>query len=243
MGNMNLIVIATLTLGGLSQSVWAASTKPNSGTQLTAASDAASIQCLDNDTALVDIATTVTSSGAVDSAEIKIAIDGDVPKTSGWIDPQDYIHNGRYKTAVSSFSQVFQNGSHSYSSCFVQSGAHGRLSKQTCAAPVNFEVSCAPIDVCRDVEVFGNVIGNGNLCAGQAIPIHIKGSFGEGGDLVITKGSFSKTIRADRSGNSCVYQAQYRPTDDGNAGAGSYSFSLFGDNGSVYSFSANLKCK
>lgn len=215
----------------------------NNGTKLTAASAAASIQCIDSNSALVDISTTVTSSGSVDSAAIRTSIDGNTAATTGWIEPQDFVHNGRYKTAVASFSQVFENGSHTVSSCYVQSGSDGRITKQTCAATSSFSVDCAPADPCADTEVFGNIIGNGNLCGGQAIPIHVKGSFGEGGSLVITKDGFSTSIPFERSGNSCVYQAQYRPGSDGNAGAGVYSFTLVGDNDAAYSFSANLKCR
>jgi hypothetical protein len=222
---------------------WSASTSANSGTKLSAASDAASIQCIDSNSAIVDLTTTITSSGAVDSAEIKASIDGGPALTTGWIEPQDFLHAARYKTAVASFSHILSNGNHTVSSCFLQSGADGRLSKQTCAPTSSFAVDCAPVDACAGTEVFGNIIGNGNLCSGQALPIHLKGSFGDGGTLVISKDSFSTTVRIDRAGESCVYQGQYRPNDDGNNGAGVYSFTLLGDNGTSYSFSANLKCR
>lgn len=215
----------------------------NNGTRLTAALGVASIQCIDSDSALVDISTTVTTSGSVDSAEIRTSIDGNAADTMGWIDPQSFAHNGRFKTAVSSFSQVFQNGSHTVSSCYVQSGADGRTTKQICAGSSAFTVDCAPEDPCSSVEVFGNIIGSGNLCRGQAIPVSVKGSFGDGGNLIITRDGFSTSIPFERAGNSCVYHAQYLPNSDGNTGAGVYLFTLVGDNGAAYSFSADLKCR
>lgn len=239
----NILLIYFFILTTTVDNSYSASVSVNNGTKLTAVTDAATIQCVDNDSALVEFTTTVTSSGAVDSAEIKTVLDGNDPFISGWIEPQDFIHNGRFKTAVVPFSQVLDNGVHTVFSCYEQSGADGRLLKRVCTTPKTFEINCAPIDPCAGVEVFGNIIGNGNLCSGAAIPIHIKGSFGDGGSLIINKGSFSTTIRVDRSGDSCVYQGQYRPGTDGNGGAGAYTFTLIGDNNAAYSFSANLKCK
>lgn len=241
MKTTQLLSIVLINL--LAHNAWPASVSINNGTKLTAASDTATIQCINNYSAMVDISTTITSSGSVDSAEIRNSIDGNTPILTGWVDPQDFVHNGRFKTAVSSFTQVFNNGSHNYTSCYTQSGADGRISKQVCAPSVNFDVNCMPVDTCSGVEVFGNIIGNGNLCSGQTIPIHIKGSFGSGGTLIITKDTFSKTIQVDRSGESCVYQARYHPYLDGNNGAGNYTFTLIGDNGATYSFNAQLKCK
>jgi len=215
----------------------------NNGTRLTAAVGPSSIQCLSTNGALVDITTTITSAGAVDSAEIRTSLNGEPISTSGWIQPQDFVHSGRFKTATASFSEVLENGSHTVQSCYAQSGSDGRLSKQTCASASSFEVNCAATDPCDNTEVFGNIIGNGNLCSGSTIPIQLKGDFGEGGDLVITKDGFTTRIPFERSGNSCVYQARYQPDIDGNAGAGDYAFTFIGDNGSAYSFLASLRCQ
>jgi len=215
----------------------------NNGTRLTAVADEPVIECLDYQRAMVELNTTVTTSGSVDSAEILAIIDGQAPRISGWVEPQDFKHDQRYKSAVVSFAEVFANGAHTVQSCYNQSGSDGRTLKRVCAQTVGFNVSCAPENVCLGMAAFGNVIGNGNLCSGQAIPIHVKGDFGEGGTITISKGLFSTTIPFNRAGESCVYQAQYRPNSDGNAGAGSYTFTLTGTNNATYSFVANLKCR
>jgi hypothetical protein len=241
---MRISLFVSIIFSISSNQSWGSSSgERDNGTRLTAATGAASVQCLSEDEALVDLTTTITSSGSVDSAEIWTSIDKSEFIVSGWIEPQDFVHNKRHKTAVSSFSEALKNGEHSITSCFVQSGSDGRTPKKTCSPVANFVVSCGNDDPCFDEAVFGSIVGNGNLCSGQAIPIHIKGSFGESGTLAINKDGFSTRVTLGRSGNSCVYQGQYRPQTDGHAGPGAYSFTLIGDNGSVFSFSAILNCR
>jgi hypothetical protein len=215
----------------------------DNGTRLYALAEAASIQCISETQALVEFKTTIVSSGSVDSAEIHTYINGESDGISGWIEPQDFEHQGRYKGAEDNFSSVMDNGEHSVFSCYVQSGARGRKEKATCSDGNNFTVDCAPKNPCADVEVFGNIIGNKNLCAGNALPIHVKGDFGEIAVITISNGKFSTSISASRSGESCVYQAKYLPQADGNAGAGEYTFDMVGENGAEFNFSATLKCK
>lgn len=246
MTNINnvLNVVSLVSLMVISFEARAASTGLNDkGTSLSASAGVPSIECINESEALVEFVTAITTTGSVDSAEIWTSLNKGEAEISGWIEPQDFVHNKRYKTAGNSFSEILPDGSYTVDSCYVQSGAGGRLPKKTCAPTVGFKVDCAPKSPCGNEQVFGDVVGNKNLCSGQALPIHIKGDFGNGGDLIISKGSFSIKIRADRSGNSCVYQAQYRPYDDGNAGAGEYTFNLVGDNTKVYSFTTSLKCR
>jgi len=235
---------AVVVLSVIENSHAASSAANNNGTKLTAVSEAGEVQCLNNNEASVEVTTTVTTSGAVDSAIVSASIDDDSAETYGWIEPWDFVHNKRTKTAEHSFVTVLSNGDHTVEMCYVQSGAEGRTSKATCANELSISVNCSPpVSVCANAEVFGNIVGNGNLCGGQAIPVHIKGDFGDSANLTISKDLFSIEMPVNRAGDSCVYQAQYRPSDQGDAGAGMYEFTISGSNGNSYTFNAMMKCK
>jgi hypothetical protein len=94
----------------------------------------------------VSITGTVTTTGSVDSVELFASID-DAPGTAvGVINPQDFVHRGRYKDAAYTVSVAVPAGEHTLTMCFIQSGAQGREEKQVCAPAISLNVNCSPQD-------------------------------------------------------------------------------------------------
>lgn len=115
----------------------------NKGTALSALSNIAEITCVNESEAEVDLWSQLTTTGSVDSAIVYISIDAEEPFQAATIAPQDFVHNGRIKTAEGITTHTLTNGEHTIQACFVQSGSQGRRSKSTCAEPVTFTVDCA----------------------------------------------------------------------------------------------------
>ena len=175
--------------------------------------------------------------------EITASVDGATATRVGLLGPQDFSHDdGRYKSANYTVTVPATNGEHVIQICFIQSGSQGREPKKVCVT-VSVDVSCEAF--CEQQGVFGDLVGNPNLCNGNGpphVPVHVKGEFGASAALTITGPnaySFSATMR--RAGDSCVYQ--YNWDTVGNGGAGTYSFHAVGENGRVYDFSAELYCR
>src|SRR5689334_4795946 len=114
------------------ESVQSALNEENNGTALTATASADEPICIDEQHALVGVSGTLRTTGSVDSALISVSIDGANATQVGTIEPQDFLHDGRVKTASYSFDVELSNGAHTLLVCFTQSGAKGRESKQTC---------------------------------------------------------------------------------------------------------------
>jgi hypothetical protein len=237
-----LILISQLLLA--SSSAWAGRDGANdNGTSLTAAAEAGAPECTSTSSATVTLSGTLTTTGSVDSATITASIDGGAPSSIGVIQPQDFSHAGRIKTASYSFTFELENGTHTITLCFTQSGAQGRYPKSVCAAPVTVTVDCA-VNQCRDAEVFGDLVGNPNLCAGngrQSIPVHAQGDFGDNATLTINgPNGYSLSVPFRRSGDSCIYQYNWDATENG--GGGVYTFTVAG-NGQTFEFTADLRCR
>lgn len=115
----------------------------NKGTALSATAGIAEIRCTSETEAEVDLLAELTTTGSVDSALVYLSIDSSEPVHAGTINPQDFVHTGRIKTAESLLTNTLTNGEHTIQACFTQSGAQGRPSKATCAEPVTFTVDCA----------------------------------------------------------------------------------------------------
>jgi hypothetical protein len=222
----------------------AASTGGDQGTSLSATAAVTATTCTSEQEAQVDLSATLTTTGSVDSALITVSVDGGEATQVGSIQPQDFSHDGRIKTASSALSVSLANGEHTVLVCYTQSGAQGREPKQTCAAPVTVTVDCAPANVCAGSEAFGDLVGNPSLCTGHGpphIPVHVRGDFGEDPALTIAgPGGFSFSATMDHSGESCVYQ--YNWDAESNGGDGTYTFTVTG-NGNTLSFTADLKCQ
>lgn len=116
----------------------------DNGTRLTA-SPVGATRC-DGDSPSVSVTGTVTTSGSVDSVDLLASLDGAEGQVVGHIDPQDFVHRGRYKDAAYTVSVNVPTGQHSLTLCFVQSGAQGRDEKQVCAEAISLDVGCSPQD-------------------------------------------------------------------------------------------------
>ncbi len=115
----------------------------DNGTRLSA-SPVGTARCDGEGNASVTFTGTVTTTGSVDSVELVASIDGAEDLQVGEIDPQDFIHRGRFKDAAYSVSVPVPAGEHEVVLCFTQSGAQGREEKQACAAPVVVDVEACP---------------------------------------------------------------------------------------------------
>ena len=220
--------------------------KGDNGTALSATASAGEVTCTSPEGGSVTVSGVLTTTGAVDSAEIRVSVDGGASTLRGIIQPRDFVHDGRYKNAAYSLDFDLSNGTHTISVCFVQSGSQGREPKQVCAAPVTVVVDCAPPpeNICSGVGFFGDIVGNGNLCNGNGpphIPVHAKGDLGEAPVLTISgPNGFSHSATMRHAGESCVYQ--YNWNTAGNGGAGPYVFTVTG-NGNTFTWTKNLSCR
>lgn len=216
--------------------------RANQGTEIFAGTADVTGQTCNNGTGSVTIEGTLTTTGSVDSAEITATVNGGTATLVGTIEPQDFVHDGRVKTAPYSITiDNLPNGTDTIQVCFDQSGSQGRESKHTCADLLTVVVNCS---VCSGAGFFGDLVGNTNLCQGNGpphIPVHVKGDLGDSPSLTITgPNDYSLHAIMNRSGESCVYQYNW-DTDGNNGGAGEYTFTVSG-NGHTYSFTATLKC-
>lgn len=206
---------------------------------------------------------TVTSTGATDAATVTGEITGTVSATNasydsgtialdgipsgcttdgtGW----DCSGTGSSKTASGSYTATLPNGTYTFSVTATQSGS---ASGKTTTNTENVVVNCTapPTDVCANVSPFGDIVGNPSLHqANGVIPIHWKGDFGSSATIEITGGtpgsSFSTTVDATQSGESCVYQAVWDPRNGNNGGPGTYTFTITGDNGNTDVFVRYIK--
>lgn len=231
------------SLGQHTAAIKAASTGGDQGTSLSATSGVTATTCTSEEAAQVDIAGTVTSTGSVDSVIITASIDGGEATQMGIIEPDDFSHDGRTKTASYSLSVSLANGDHTVQVCFTQSGSQGREPKQSCAEPITVSIDCAPDNVCAAQEPFGDLVGNPSLCTGHGpphIPVHVRGDFGEDPALTISgPEGFSFSATMNHAGESCVYQ--YNWDAESNGGAGTYTFTVTG-NGNSLTFTAELSC-
>src|SRR5262249_52909498 len=154
---------------------------PDDGTTLSATATAGAPVCTSANSADVTISGVVTSTGSVDSAIMTASIDGAPAVQEGIIEPTDFTHHGRIKTADYSLTLSLSNGTHTILVCFTQSGAPHRMPKTACAPLLTIVVNCADPDggvSCADEEPFGDLVGNPSLCTGNGpphIPVHVRG--------------------------------------------------------------------
>ena len=219
--------VAAVLLLGFSSGAMAQDT----GTTLFGSGGVTDLVCTSETTATVSLGGEFVTTGSVDSAIISRSIDSGAPVDIGVIQPQDYQHNGRTKTAAWSDTLVLDNGTHSIYYCFTQSGAKGRLPKQTCTEPITVTVDCAPeVNACADVteEFFGNIVASDHMCKGKGnpdIPVHLKANATGDVELTVTgPNGFTLEGTMDRSGDSCVYQFKWNTKNGNHAGQGDYTF-------------------
>jgi len=214
----------------------------DNGTELTATATAGAPVCSSDGTAQVTLSGTVTSTGSVDSVYITAAVDGGTATLLWSLGPQDFTHTGRDKTADYSVSLSLDNGTHEIVLCFTESGAQGRDPKQFCTDPITVVVAC---ETCAKEGPFGDIVGNPDLCNGNGpphVPIHVSGDLGDRAALAIDgPNGYHLDGTMDHAGDSCIYQFNWDTV--GNGGAGTYTFTVTGANGTTFSFTADLKCR
>jgi hypothetical protein len=202
-----------------------------SGTTLFGEGGVTDLVCTSATQASVSLGGELVTTGSVDSAVITRSVDGGEPVEIGEIQPQSFQHNGRSKAAAWSDTLVLANGTHSIYYCFTQSGAKGRLPKQTCTAPISVTVACTPEqNACADVdeEFFGNIVSSQHLCTGKGnpdIPVHLKANATGDVELTVTgPNGFTLAGTMDRSGSSCVHQFKWNTKNGNHGGQGAYTF-------------------
>jgi hypothetical protein len=223
------------------------------GTGLSITFGDATIVCKGDGTgATVTFQWTVTSSGAADAATVTGQIDGgsifplpgiaagNVATGGGW------TFTPRIKTADGSYSTVLPNGTHTLTVCVTQAGSNGNPDKTACSTQT-VVVNCASSEPCANAQVFGEVPANKNLClANGHIEVQFSGNFGDSASLEIDgpNGSgFSRTDAVSRAGDSCNYHFNWDPHDEqGNGGAGAYTFTVTGNSQTPLVFSETLDC-
>lgn len=193
---------------------------------------------------------TVSSTAAADAAAGNYTVNGgdpvglptiaagNVTEGGGW------TFDGRTKTASGSFTlSGVENGDYTIEVCFAQSGADA---KSDCTV-ITVQVDCVATETCdQGAELFGEVVGNNNLCKSEArINVQVKGLFGETAFLTV-KNPNSVTVdgqSTDRAGDSCVYHWNLDPKTWGAAAIGGpYTFHVVGANSATFDFSADLVC-
>lgn len=224
----------------------APSERDDNGTELTATAEVTGNTCTSETEAQVSLGGVVSTTGSVDSVIITAAIDGGDRVELTTLNPQDFEHDGRNKTATYAVSVTLPNGTHTVEICFTQSGAQGREPKTTCATPVTVVVDCAPEqNVCADAEPFGDIVGNPSLCKGNGtphVPVHVRGDFGEEAVIAISgPNGFSLTGAMRHAGESCNYHYNWDTQDANHGGTGTYTFTVTG-NGQTLTFTAELHC-
>ncbi len=117
----------------------------DNGTELFAQVTLGVAHC-DGGSALVPLQVVLTTTGAVDSAliDVVLRVDRGTPRTLATVEPQDFDHFGRVKTATFTLMSTVPTGARSLELCFVQSGAQGREEKQTCVTVAIVGSLCAP---------------------------------------------------------------------------------------------------
>lgn len=216
------------------------------GTSLDITFGDATINCEGDGTASVAFEWTVTSTGAADAAVVTGSLDGtDVPlddiaagnaaNGGGW------TFAGRTKTADGFYATTLASGSHTLEVCATQAGSGGNAAKTVCKSQT-VTIDCASADPCAQTRVFGELTGNAdNVCSNGPTNVQFEGNFGEQASLVISGPSgylFSTSV--GRNGESCTYHKQWDKS--GHTGAGTYIFTVTGNEQSALEFSRAFIC-
>lgn len=217
------------------------------GTYLMAELVAGEVQCQDAESGSVTLSTTLFTNGSVDSAEVWLSVDDGPAAQIGVIQPQDFVHDGRIKSAPFAGEVSLSNGEHSLTLCFEQSGAKGRTPKRVCGT-VEVSVACAPKAVCEEEAVFfGNVPRNPRMCTGVGtphIPVHLRGV--QYADVLLEidgpKG-FGVSMPMRRAGSSCVHHALWDTRGGNHGGPGDYTFSAYVDDELIATIERPVHCR
>lgn len=216
------------------------------GTYLMAELAADEVQCQDADSGTVELSTTLITSGSVDSAQVMLSVDDGDAVQIGIIQPQDFAHDGRIKTADFAGEVSLSNGTHTLTLCFVQSGDKGRAPKRVCGS-VEVTVACAPKPICEEeAAFFGNVPNNPRMCTGRGtphIPVHLRGAQYE--DVVLEidgPDGFGLSMPMRHAGKSCVHHALWDTRNGNHGGPGEYTFSAYVDDELIATIERPVHC-
>jgi hypothetical protein len=215
------------------------------GTSLSATATVVTTTCVDETSATVVIDSTLTSTGAVNPAQITRDVDsGAQVDWVGEIRPQDF---GPGKVANFTDTLTLRNGTHVVCYTFTQAGAGGNQSKQATAC-ATATVACTPAaSTCPTTAFFGGIVKSPLVCnknGTPTIPIHLKANANGVVTLSVTgPGTFGFQVDMNRSGDSCVYQYNDWSAKNGNhGGAGTYTFTARDDDGELATVSAEWNC-
>lgn len=217
------------------------------GTYLIADLAAGEVQCHDPGSGTVELTSTLVTSGSIDSALVQLSVDGGDPVQIGIIQPQEFRHDGRMKTADFAGEVSLSNGTHTLELCFEQSGAKGRQPKRTCAA-IEVTVACAVKPLCEEEPVFfGNVPNNPRMCTGRGtphIPVHLRGAPYEQVTLEIDgPDGFGLSMPMRGAGKSCIHHALWDTRDGNHGGPGDYTFSAYVDDELIATIERRVNCR
>lgn len=202
------------------------------GTSLSADVPQPTLTCTGQGSAVVDIVAKLTSTAAVNAAQVTRAVTVVGDTTSSWVGeirPQDF---GRDKTAYFAEQLTLDNGSYQICYTFTQAGAGGRTTKQATDC-TSFIVDCATEgNSCPSAGFFfGGIDQSPEICNATGkphVPLHLK-ALATGSVSITVVGTtkngepFNFTDDMSHAGESCVYQYNWNPTGV-DAGPGQYTF-------------------
>lgn len=171
------LFLSTASMAADSGSSW------NNGTELYAKFSINELSCIDSDYASVSFFSALGTTGSVAPTRAFGYLNGEGPFLIGQINPQDFIHNGRWKVAELKLKEKFKKGEYKAYVCYEQNGSKGNPRKEVCSDTTYFKVSCA--NSCS-----GNLDGKWVSCQDKDI------------------GSVKTTILAE-SGSLTVYREDY----------------------------------
>lgn len=226
-------------------------TNEDSGTASSVTGHAGEPECLNDEVAVASVSGVLTTTCSVDSAVMTVVIDGDAARSTSAIDPDSFSQGDGVELADYAFELSLENGEHTVLVCFTQVDAQEPEPEHTCAPLLTLNVDCDPGEenACDLEGVFGDLIGNSNLCHGGGtphIPVHLRGDFGDPVALHVSgPNDFSLDATMRRAGDSCIYHYNWDTRGGNHGGPGSYTFDFTNDDddaGAGYSFTRDLSC-
>jgi hypothetical protein len=150
--------------------------------------------------------------------------------------PGGWTFAGRTKT----YDGVFEasgllDGTYTLEVCATQAGSGGNPSKTVCRTQT-VVVACSQVgNACASEAPFGEVVGNVRIRDHATAQIQFRGDFGPTALVEITNADgFYRSASITRNGNSCIYHANWKFTNDsgadiyGSAGPGVYTVTVSG---------------
>lgn len=190
----------------------------------------------------VTIHYTATSSASADYADVSLTVTDVGTSTVVYTDSGSIAEGTINDTPPGDWVPTGSQGEKSYSNTFTFNLANGTYDVQVCAeqsgatrksdcTEIRIEIACTASESCdQGNEVFGEVVGNKNVCkSSDVVNFSFKGLYGDEPTVQINgPSSFSASFPAQRAGDSCVYHLHWNASA-ANGGAGWYTFTVNGD--------------